>query len=110
MIKEEVDRIYNDLNDKLNKGYVVMPDTETFCEEKVMAKETVLNHMNFISKMHGNILAELDEIITFLAAKEPKNQRFKEPKCFMEQVAIGTKITAAILAKVRKIGEILGQR
>lgn len=110
MLKEEVDRIYHDLNDKLNKGYVLIPDTETFCEEKVTTKETVLNHMNLISSMHGDILAELDEIITFLAAKEPENQRFEEPKCFMGQVAIETKITATILAKVRKIGEILGQR
>lgn len=110
MIKEEVDKIYHDLNDKLNKGYVIIPDTETFCEEKDMPKETMLNYINLISSMHGDILAELDEIITFLAAKEPENQRFEEPKCFMEQIAIETKITAAILAKVRKIGEILGQR
>lgn len=100
MLKEEVDRIYHDLNAKLNKGYVVIPDTETFCEEKNTTKETVLNHINLISSMHGDILA----------AKEPENQRFEEPKCFMDQVAIETKITAAILAKVRKIGEILGQR
>ena len=110
MLKEEYDRICLDLNDKLNKGYIVMPDNETFCEEKVTTKETILNHMNLISSMHGDILTELDEIITFLAAKEPENQRFEEPKCFMEQVAIATKITAAILEKVRKIGEILGQR